>query len=213
MANPSLRGSTWSRVADSLVRLGLEIGESSFLSCFEPAPIGGYYAGELPRVRAALARAEGGKLARLRVKVNRNAFLIGCLKYTERKPHEHLIIGLGSRFPSTTKIESIHLSVGDEKSVGIPVMIAHMMWQHLRLHPKHELLIFHNHPLSFLNLLVDNLPLASRTDRRSLLARTSGVEYPEGTPGDSRVRFYIGENGHVKEFRLPSLVNFPDQRL
>jgi hypothetical protein len=67
-----------------------------------------------------------------------------------------------------------------------------------------ELLILHNHPYNPLNFLFDNLPLASRRDRLtlSLGSRAQPRAACPQSAGPSRILFYLGENGYVKEFRL-----------
>jgi hypothetical protein len=197
---------------DALGRLALEITESAVLGCLEPKPISSCYGDELPRARKAILRARDGKLARFRYQVNRNAFLIACRDYADEKPEEHLIIGYGFRHGSTTKVESLHHVIGATGSVGMPDAVAHAMWDFYGQHESNELLIFHNHPYNPLNLLFDNLPLTSRTDRLFLEARA--LNPPELTRrilGQGRVLFYLGENGYLKEFRLPSIVALLDR--
>jgi hypothetical protein len=81
------------------------------------------------------------------------------------------------------------------------------MWDHYGQDQQNELLVFHNHPYNPLNFLFDNLPLASRADRLFLEARA--LNPPELTRRilrQGRIMFYLGENGYVKEFRLPSVM-------
>jgi hypothetical protein len=185
----------------------LEIAESTFLSSFEPNPVSGCYEDELPRVRRAILRARDGRLARFRDQVNRNAFVLGCRAYTDGKPEEHLIIGYGFRYGRTTKVESLHHAIGDVGSVRFPDAVAHAMWDYYERHEDNELLIFHNHPYSPLNLLLDNLPLASRQDRCFLAAHAFHQnQLLRRVLGQGRMTFYLGENGYVKEFNLPSML-------
>jgi hypothetical protein len=189
--------------------LALEIGESAFLSCFEPNPVSSCNKHELPRIRKAILRARDGKLARFRHQVNRNVFLLGCLEYTEKLPEEHLLIGYGFRYGSTTKVEGVHHVIGMPDSVRLPGTMAHAMWDYYLQHETNELLIFHNHPFNPLNFLFDNLPLASRMDRCFLQARSLNPEQlVRWLLDQGRVLFYLGENGFVKEFRVPSIVTF-----
>ncbi len=97
--------------------------------------------------------------------MNRNAFLLGCLGYTESRREEHLIVGYGFRHGSTTKVESLHHAIGDAGSARLPDAVAHAMWDYHGQHENNELLIFHNHPHNPFNFLLDNPPLPSRTDR------------------------------------------------
>lgn len=76
-----------------------EIVESALLGLLEPAPLRftAQHEADVPRVRGAIRRAVDGKLARLREPVNRNAFLLSCLDYSESEPLEHLLVGYGFR--------------------------------------------------------------------------------------------------------------------
>jgi hypothetical protein len=195
-----------------LGRFALEIAESALLSCFEPKPISSWYDDELPRARQAILRARDGNLARFRNQVNRNAFLVACRDYAEQKPEEHLIVGYGFRHGSTTKVESLHHVVGQTNTVHLPMNVAHAMWDFYEQHESNELLVFHNHPYNPLNFLLDNWPLTSRQDRLFLQAR--GLNPPQLVRrmlGQGRILFYLGENGYVKEFRLPSVVALLDR--
>lgn len=195
-------------------RLLLKIAESALLGCLEPNPIASCYPHELPRVRGAILRARNGKLARFRGQVNRNAFLIGCRDYADDKPEEHLIIGYGFRHGSTTKVESLHHVIGAADTVRLPDAVAHAMWDFYAQHDDNELLIFHNHPYNLLNFLVDNLPLPSRPDRIFLEARSlNPQQLMHRLLGQGRILFYLGENGYVKEFQLPSIVALLDSAL
>lgn len=202
----------WRSVKEALHDLFLEVTESAVLSCIEPKPISSCNVAELPRARKAILRARDGKLARFRYHVNRNAFLKACLDYTDEKPEEHLIVGYGFRHSSTTKVESLHHVIGATGSVHLPNAIAHAMWDFYGRHESNELLVFHNHPYNPLNFLFDNLPLASRKDRLFLEVRALHPQHRvRSLLGEGRILFYLGENGYVKEFRLPSIVALLDR--
>lgn len=186
----------------------LEIAESALLGSLEPSPISVCSEHELPRVRNAILRAHRDGFARFRDVVNRNSFLLGCRDYTVDSGKEHLLVGYGFRYGSTTRVHSLHHVTGSSSSVCLPADVGHAMWAHYRRHHGNELLVFHNHPCNPLNLLLDNLPLPSRTDRRFLEARALQPEQiVRRLLGGGRIRFYLGENGFVKEFRLPSAVS------
>lgn len=88
-----------------------------------------------------------------------------------------------------------------------PDAMAHAMWDFYRQHEDNELLIFHNHPCSPLSFLLDHLPLPSRQDRLVLAARAlNRQQILRRLLGQGRILFYLGENGDVKEFNLPSIV-------
>ena len=202
----------WQGFKQTVTRLALEITESAILGCLEPNAISSWYDYELPRVRRKILEARDGKLARFRNEVNRNSFLIGCLQYADHKPQEHMLIGYGFRHGSTTKVESLHHVIGEASHVPMPDNVAHTMWEFYGQYEKNELLIFHNHPYNPLNLLLDNLPLASRQDRLFLEARALNPEQIlRRLLGQGRILFYLGENGEVKEFRLPSIVALLDR--
>jgi hypothetical protein len=202
----------WQYFTGTLGRLALEIAESAVLGFFEPKPISSCYDAELPRARQAILRARDGKLARFRDQVNRNAFLVACRDYADEKPEEHLIIGYGFRHGSTTKVESLHHVIGKTGTVHLPDTVAHFMWDFYGQHESNELLVFHNHPYNVLNFLFDNAPLASRKDRVFLEARAlNPPELARRVLSQGRILFYLGENGDVKECRLPSVMSLLDR--
>jgi len=197
----------WQPVRGALGRLALEVAESAILGCLEPNPIERCYADELPRIRKKILLARNGRLQRFRDSVTRNAFLIACRDYADEKPEEHMLIGYGRRHGSTTKIDSLHHVIGETSRVHLPDAVAHTMWDRYGQDEKNELIVFHNHPYNPLNLLFDNLPLASRTDRLFLEARSlQPPELARKLLEKGRILFYLGENGYVKEFRLPSII-------
>lgn len=185
-----------------------EIAESAVLGALEPLPISACNDDELVRVRRAILRSRSAGFARFRDAVNRNSFLVACSDYTADKENEHLLVGYGYRYGSTTKVHSLHHTIGEAGSVRLPVGVGHAMWQHYRSRHDNELLVFHNHPRNLLNRLLDNEPLASRTDRRFLEARAmQPKQIVRRLLGGGCIRFYVGENGLVKEFRLPSVIS------
>lgn len=135
-------GIDWQSFKESLRRLAFEITESAVLGCFEPKPISTCFDDELSRARKAILRARDGKLARFRYQVNRNAFLVACRDYADEKPVEHLIVGYGFRYGSTTKVESLHRVIGVTGSVHLPDATAHAMWDFYGQHESNELLVF-----------------------------------------------------------------------
>jgi|SRR5208337_97310 len=192
---------------EAIGHFALEIAESALLGWLEPNPISSCYENELGRVRKAILRARDSKLARFRNRVTRNAFLLGCGEYTNGKAEEHLLIGYGFRHGSTTRVESLHHAIGSAGSVRLPDAMAHAMWDYYGQDDGNELLIFHNHPYNPLNFLLNNLPLTSRRDRLFLEARAlHPQQLVRRLLGQGRILFYLGENGYVKEFRLPSIV-------
>ena len=124
----SAPGIDWRPFKEAVGRLAIEITESAVLGCFEPKPISSCYDDELPRTRQAILRARDGRLAGFRYQVNRNAFLVACHDYADKKPEEHLLIGYGFRHGTTTKVESLHHVLGETGSVRLPDAVAHFMW-------------------------------------------------------------------------------------
>lgn len=177
------------------------------LSQLEPQPIRFTRMDELtvPRVRKAIARAKDGALARFGAAVNRNGFLCGCLDYTDNEPIEHLLVGYGHRFGATTRIHAIHHVRGNSDSVAISTGVCHAMWQHWALGCKSELIVFHNHPISTWSRLIDHLPLPSTVDRLTLeRLALKPTQLLRTFFGKGRVLFYLGQNGFVRQFRLPN---------
>ena len=184
------------------------IAENFALSCLEPEPIRftGAHKKEVPRVKAAIQVAGDEQAFQIDTPVNRNAFLCGCLEYTFSEHIEHLIVGYGFRHGSTSKIDYIHHVRGDARTVAIPGTVERSIRLHEDSNSRAEAVVFHNHPVNPLNLFLDNLPLTSGADRRALenLA-LAPYQMLRGLLGGGRVLCYLGENGSVKQFRLPPL--------
>lgn len=197
----------WSLLKEAVGQKAWELAESAILGRFEPEPLSSCYDDELRRARQGIMRAEDGQLARFRNYVNRNAFLFACLDHTDDKRAEHLMVGYGFRHGSTTKVTALHHVKGCTHSVHIPANVAHAMWDHYNRDSRNELLVFHNHPYSPRNFLLNNQPLPSAADRRQPTARALNPDQLWRTAlGQGRVMFYLGENEQVKQFRLPSLL-------
>jgi len=139
----------------------------------------------------------GGIQRPLRVAIPRNAFLCGCLEWAEGKNVEHLVVGFGQRSGKTTRVGAIGHSVGSTNSVEIPDTLWTAVQDWLATSSRHEVLIVHNHPFNAFNALFDNLPIASVTDRTTWL-RSVII--------GARIRFYLIENGYVREFTTPSIL-------
>jgi hypothetical protein len=197
----------WERLKHAVSAKVLEIAESAVLGQFEPYPISSCYYDELPHVRRAISKGRSGQLVNFTGPVNRNAFLLGCLDYTQDKREEHLLVGYGFRYGSTTKVAALHHGIGDANSVSIPSNIAQAIQDHYRQDIRNELLILHNHPYNVLNLLLNNWPIPSWTDRWQLERRALNPEQLLRTlTGNGRMLFYLAENGVVKQFRLPTFL-------
>ncbi len=109
---------------------------------------------------------------------------------------------------TTTRIEGVQHAVGDASSVSVPGHVWRTAQEFILSKPKSELIVFHNHPPSWINTLFDNLPVASTPDRR-LLLQTKYLEPVlalKGLLGLGGVRYYVGENGFVREFHVPGII-------
>lgn len=142
----------------------------------------------------------------LKSPLNRNPFLFGCLRYTENDTREHLIIGFGDKFGSTTKVDGIAHVVGEPGHVTIPNLLAKDIRARVEKSHSSEILLFHNHPTNLINVAFDNKPLASKTDRETLIQfYLNPLVAIKALLSGGRVRCYLGENGMVREFRGPEL--------
>ncbi|MBI2926160.1 MAG: hypothetical protein HYY24_10700 [Verrucomicrobia bacterium] len=145
----------------------------------------------------------------LRRPLNRNAFLLGCLNFTEHEAIEHLIIGLGYRHEHTTKVCSIIHETGSETHVALGARTDEVIRRHLESAHKAEVLVFHNHPPNPLNRLFDNGPVASDGDRRTWhLNVLEPFRFIKALSGGGRFLCYIAENGFVGRIRTPQLLDF-----
>lgn len=191
---------------DSVVR---NLIDTVVPAALDPAPVR-FSAGDevgIPVVRAAFARS-GGDRVRLRRPLNRKAFLLGCLDLTEEAHIEHLVAGFGRRHGSTTKIDRIAGCTGGEGSVQIPPELLHLAQRHVAANRANEVLLYHNHPRWPLNALVDNIPLASKTDRTTLVdVHRDPFVLLKTLFGGGHIRFFLGENGFVREVRTPNIVD------
>lgn len=185
-----------------------ELASSLVSGAFDPDSIRFTPADEkgIGPVRAGCGKPPG-TLHRFGQQLNRNAFLLGCHTFTADAPVEHLIVGFGFRWGSTTTVCHMTHVVGSEAAVSIPGHIAAAVRSHLKQEHANGVLVFHNHPRNVVNAVLDNTPLPSGADRQALLAfhRDTAV-MGKTLMGNGRARFYLGENGFVQEFRTPDLL-------
>jgi hypothetical protein len=155
-------------------------------------------------VREAVRRANGA-LVSLRP-LNRNAFLCGCLDLTDEQSIEHLIVGFGWQHGSTTKVEQLAHATGSAGQVAIPLWIAGAIRAHMDADHSNEVVVFHNHPRNPLNVIFDNAPIASTPDRNLFTRDVMNIVAVLRTlMGGGRLRYFLGENGFVREFRTPPI--------
>ncbi len=191
---------------DAFVR---ELVDAAGASLFDPAPLKfqrANVAGVVP-VREKLALATGVR-HRLERMLPRSSFLYGCLKATETEENESAIIGFGKRCGSTTRISEIRHELGDEACVQVADAgaLTSEIVNFLNSDLEAEVVLFHNHPTNVVREFLGNAPMASSRDRRTLLAwRYSPSMFWRVLLGAGNTRFFLGENGFVREFRTPSL--------
>lgn len=178
-------------------------------SQFDPQPV--VFRAEDERGVALVRQAclsKNDSVQKLRSILNRNAFLVGCLDFTEGTEIEHLIVGFGTRYGRTTKISRLMHVIGGKNSVAPTVTMQTAVENHIRANMKGEVIVFHNHPMNWLNTVFDNMPIASGQDR-SVMLRQLVEPYMlfRALLGGGRVMFYLGENGFVRRFHTPELLD------
>lgn len=186
-----------------------ELIDTGLSSIFDPNPV--YFKpeheeGVMPLRRLLFRRTS--KIQGLPRRLVRNAFLCGCLDFTKNKPIEYLIIGYGVKRGVGTDIYAVQYVVGNECSVSIPDSVIKDVDRHSLGVPQSEIIIFHNHPYNWLNAVLDNVPLPSTTDRRTMLQKKymEPFQFVRFLLNVGGVRFYLGENGFVNEIRTPSFI-------
>lgn len=152
-------------------------------------------------------RSRGGTL-KLRTAIPRNSFLAGCFELTNDEPREHLIVGFGTRRMNSTLVERVVHRLGDPGNVSFPPELQAEIARYVLSGHAQEVLVFHNHPLNALNVLVDNEPWASPQDRHIAISQMHDLRMwiKIATEG-GRVRFYLAENGYVREFVGPDFLS------
>ncbi|MDP2766640.1 MAG: hypothetical protein Q8O41_04195 [Candidatus Methanoperedens sp.] len=185
-----------------------ELIDTGLSSIFDPNPVNfkhEHEKGVVP-LRRLLSR-HTSKIQRLPRRLVRNAFLCGCLDFTENEPIEYLIVGYGVKRGVGTDIYAVQHVVGNECSVSIPDLVIEDIDRHSTNVPQSEIIIFHNHPYNWLNAVLDNVPLPSTTDRRTMLQKKymEPFQFVRFLSNVGGVRFYLGENGFVNEIRTPSI--------
>jgi hypothetical protein len=196
--------------------------EAIILACLEKNPLDFQKVteAEVKRVRSAIKRATTATGATFRYSITRKNFLCGCLDFTEDLPEEHLIVGYGFRRGNTTDIGRIHHVAGEQRHVCIPDYIRAEISRHHFHRSDAEVIVFHNHPRTgeeaewfyTLKSLVQDLPIASNEDRRTLQHHAfNAVGLIRQVFGQGQVLFFLGESGFVKQFLLPPLLPFLEQ--
>jgi hypothetical protein len=142
-----------------------------------------------------------------RTPLRRNAFLVGCLDFTEHEPVEHLIVGFGEQRGNAVIVSHMAHNLGTEGAVSIPAYVGGEITGWIGSGHARTVILFHNHPRNVINAAIDNTPLPSGTDRRALAGFYSSVlPLMKFLTGGGGVRCYIGENGFVREFTTPDIL-------
>jgi hypothetical protein len=192
-------------VVDDLAR---QLFHAAAASAFDPAPVvlgKQHRKGAVP-VRRLLQHAPG-RMLDLSMPLNRNSFLFGCFDATADEGIEHLIIGFGHLRGSTTEIVAMRHEIGETHRVAVPTELLDDINAHILGRARNEVIVFHNHPPNPLHVIFDNEPLASMADRALLLRARylQPIVAFKTLLRHGNLRFYIGENGYVREFTAPVL--------
>ena len=153
-----------------------------------------------------------GRIHQLSKPILRNAFLYGCREFTRNESIEHLIVGFGRRRGGGTDISSLLHITGNETSVPVPPALIQMIQTHAIRDSRHETILFHNHPSDWLNAILPLPPLASPADRRVMIKQKYFQPFflLKNIFGHGTMRFYVAEQGRVKEIRWPYLKDVID---
>lgn len=183
-----------------------ELLDPVLASAFDPEPVRFRRDDErgVRPIRDAMRKANGAPVS-VRP-LNRNALLCGCLDLTQGQPIEHLIVGFGRKHGSTTRVDRLAHTTGSAGQVAIPPWVALSIRAHMAADHANEVVVFHNHPRNPLNVVFDNPPIASTPDR-NLFTRDvlNVISVVRSMMGGGRVRYFLGENGFVREFRTPPM--------
>jgi len=109
-----------------------------------------------------------GRIHKLSKPILRNSFLYGCREFTRNESIEHLIVGFGRRRDGGTDIFSVLHITGNETSVPVPQALINLIITHAIRDSRNETILFHNHPVNWLNAILPFLPAASLTRRKMI---------------------------------------------
>ena len=185
-----------------------QVARAFVAASFDPAPI--YWksnneAGIQP-VRRHCRKQEPGPHV-LCKHLNRNDFLLGCHDFTERETVEHMIVGLGVRSSSTIRVHTLMHWVGGAHSVALPRGFLEFAERHIADARDNRLVIFHNHPKSSLDTLLDLTPIASVADRQVMLAQSlRPLVALKSLVAGKQIQWFVGQNGFVQEFDTPDII-------
>lgn len=164
---------------------------------------------DFARGRAVVTACRRGANERLhlRTAIPRNAFLAACFELTDGESREHLLIGVGVRRGNSTFVTQVVRRLGDRGSVSFPPELQTEIANYVRSGHRNEVLVFHNHPSNPINAICDNEPWASPQDRAVAMSHTfDPIALIKTMTDGGRTRFYVGENGYVREFIGPDVL-------
>ena len=157
---------------------------------------------------------ETDRLMQLNKVINRNDFIAGSYYLAGQADVEHLVVGLGSKHRNTVRVSHVYHGVGGTHSVSVPDWLARAIQTHVESSYGHEAFVLHNHPRNEINAVLDNLPLASSADRAMMVRNAlRPITAIKSLMGGGRVRFFLVENGYVREFRTPNVVALWEQAM
>ncbi|MHB1545714.1 MAG: hypothetical protein ACYCSB_00855 [bacterium] len=179
-------------------------------SLFDPNPVDfkAQHENGVKPVKKAICDNPPNQLAIFKKLIIRNAFLCGCLDFTENLEIEYLIIGYGIKRGNGTDISKVEYAIGNNNSVKVISETKNRIHKYISQASKNEVIIFHNHPKSWINIFSDNIPIASMMDRDTL-SRNKYLEPVilfKTLLNKGSIRFYLGENGFVREYKIPNIL-------
>ena len=179
-------------------------------SLFDPTPVcfKKQHENGVKPVRKAIEDNPINQLITLKKSLIRNAFLCGCLDFTEDLTIEYLIIGYGKKRGCGTDVSQVEYAIGNNNSVNVVPETKNRINQHVSHRSRNEVIIFHNHPKNPVNILLNNAPLASSPDRNTLLKNKylEPLILLKTLLNKGSIQFYLGENGFVREYNTPNIL-------
>ena len=149
-------------------------------------------------------------IQRLKKPLLRNSFLYCSLKFTKDESIEHLIIGYGKLRGGGTDINAIQHIKGRRNIVRIPNEV--ILYANLgSIRRSREVIIFHNHPKSWIDNLTKS-PIPSSADRRSLLYSKyfNVLQLYNKFLSTGEIKYFLGANGKVIEIKGSSITSIFD---
>ncbi len=198
------------KVSDMFGNIIFSLLDPSVSSFFDSTPVcfKKQHENGVKPVRKAIEDNPINQLITLKKSLIRNAFLCGCLDFTEDLTIEYLIIGYGKKRGCGTDVSQVEYAIGNNNSVNVVPETKNRINQHVSQASRNEAIIFHNHPKNQINILLDNIPLASSPDSDTLL-RNKYLEpliLFKALFNKGSIRFYLGENGFAREYSTPNIL-------